>query len=285
MSAPEDAVRQRVGAGMAGIKPFPRIVLDVLAVLDDEDANANLLVEHIQRDPPLTGTLLGMANSPATRPSGQAVKGVATAVALLGFARVRALVTALALREAFAGAMPEEMESRFWGHSSDVATATKTIAEHAGLHPDIAFVAGLLHDIGILWIAVNAPDESVRIRALLEADHTIIDAERRVLGTDHAEIGRVMCAHWGLPEAIRQAVAGHHNPDALPPDPLMLAVHLAETACNALDLGGRARNVIGHVSEAALPALGLTWAAMPDLLGEIEARARFMRTLTGFAPA
>lgn len=285
MNGPSDAIRGRVAAGMAAIKPFPRIVLDMLAVLDDEDANANLLVDHIQRDPPLTGILLGLANSPVVRPPGQpAITAVATALALLGFARVRTLVSALALRAAFAGTLPARMESRFWGHATDVATGAKAIAEHAGLHPDIAFIAGLMHDIGLLWVAVNAPEESSRINALLEADPAIIRAERQVLGSDHAEIGMIMTEAWGLPETIRLAVAGHHDPDFLPPEPLVQAVHLAEMASNALNLGGRTRNLVGHVSGAALPALGLGWEAMPDLLGEIEARARFMRAITGLGP-
>jgi hypothetical protein len=60
-----------------------------------------------------------------------------------------------------------------------------------------------------------------------------------------------------------------------------MCVHLAEMACNALDLGKRPRNIVTHLSEKTLPLLGLEWQQMPDLLGEIEARARFMRVFSG----
>ena len=52
-------------------------------------------------------------------------------------------------------------------------------------------------------------------------------------------------------------------------------------ACNALDLGKRPRNGVSYFSEQALPLLGLDWKQIPEMLGEIEARARFMRTLAG----
>ena len=123
------------------------------------------------------------------------------------------------------------------------------------------------------------------VGAVIVKDGRVIgEGWHRKAGSDHAEIGMIMTEAWGLPETIRLAVAGHHDPDFLPPEPLVQAVHLAEMASNALNLGGRTRNLVGHVSGAALPALGLGWEAMPDLLGEIEARARFMRAITGLGP-
>jgi hypothetical protein len=62
-----------------------------------------------------------------------------------------------------------------------------------------------------------------------------------------------------------------------------MAIHLAEMACNALNLGKRPRNIVTHFSEQALPQLGLEWSQIPDLLGEIEARAFHARFYRHFA--
>ena len=287
MSANLSTARSLVEAKQDNLKPFPKIVLDIMSVLDDENANANFLVDHLHRDVVLSGRVLGLANSAASRLPGQrAVTEIHSAVAMLGFSRIRTLITTLSVCDTFAPTAPSAMAEKFWGHSVDVGAAAKTIAEHVGLKPELAYVAGLLHDIGVLWIATNQPKEFALINASLAApEHHLMDMERETLGTDHTEIGAALCEFWGLPAEIQQPVLGHHNPDPLLSSPYVMAIHLAEMACNALNLGKRPRNIVTHFSEQALPQLGLEWSQIPDLLGEIEARARFMRAFTGIAPS
>jgi putative nucleotidyltransferase with HDIG domain len=280
-----DAARSLVETRIDSLKPFPQIILDIIAVLDDEDANANFLVDHLHRDPVLSGRLLGLANMAANKlPSQRTVTDVNSAVAMLGFSRIRTLVTTLTLRDAFASVTPAQMADQFWGHSVDVGTAAKVIAEHAGLKADVAYIAGLLHDIGVLWIATNFPLEFAKMSALLEGpEHHIIGLERKIIGADHASIGAVLAEIWGLPEKIGLPIAGHHNPDDIPPSPYVMCVHLAEMACNSLELGKRSRSIVSYLSEQTLPLLNLEWSQVPHLLGEIEARARFMRAFTGIS--
>ena len=286
MSPHQQIARDLVTAEADSLKPFPQIVLDILNVLDDDVANANCLVDHLHRDAVLSGRVLGLANAASNRLPGQrSVKDVNSAVAMLGFSRIHTLVTTLTIRDAFPQA-PTEIAEKFWGHSIDVGTAAKVIAEHANLKADLAYVAGLLHDIGVLWMATHHAETFARILALLAAPgHHMIEIEHQTIGTDHTEIGAALCETWGLPLDIRLPISGHHNPDGLPDNPYAMAVHLAEMACNALDLGKRPRNIVTHLSEQALPRLGLKWEQMPELLGEIEARARFMRAFSGLSPS
>ena len=283
MTSNPDTLRNTVAQNLHSLKTFPKIVLDILDVLDDEDANAHLLVDLLHRDPVLSGKLLGMANTLGGKPPGERpITDVMTSVSMLGFSRIRSLVSTLSLREAFSPVMPTLMANQFWEHSVDVATAAKVIAEHCGLKSDLSYVAGLIHDIGILWIAINYPAEYVHMCAPEDdTTHNVIESERQWIGTDHAEVGAILCELWGLPDEIRQSVAGHHNPDQMPPCKYVMNVHLAEVACNALNLGQRPRNGVSYFSEQTLPLLGLDWKQIPDLLGEIDARARFMRTFAG----
>ena len=283
MTSNPDTLRNEVAQNLHSLKTFPKIVLDILDVLDDEDANANLLVDLLHRDPVLSGKLLGLANILSGKPSsGRPITDVMTSVSMLGFSRIRTLVSTLSLRNAFCPVMPTLMANQFWEHSVDVATAAKVIAEHCGLKSDLSYVAGLIHDIGILWIAINYPTEYAHLCAPEDdTTHNVIESERQWIGTDHAEVGAILCELWGLPDEIRQSVAGHHNPDQMPPCKYVMSVHFAEVACNALNLGQRPRNGVSYFSEQTLPLLGLDWTQIPDLLGEIDARARFMRTFTG----
>lgn len=283
MSPQQTSALRLIETSLDSLRPFPQIVLDIISVLDDDDAKVTCLVDHLHRDVVLSAKVLGLANAASNRLPGQrSVTDVNSAVSMLGFSRIRTLVTTLSLRDALTPEAPLTAADQFWGHSVDVATAAKVIAEHTDLKPEIAYVAGLLHDIGVLWIASQKPQEfNLIMSALSGTTHALIDTEREVLGTDHAELGAALCDAWNLPAHIRMPVAGHHDPDSLSANPYVMAVHLAEMTCNALDLGKRQRNLVANLSEQALPQLGLNWTQVPHLLGEIEARARFMRAFAG----
>lgn len=92
---------------------------------------------------------------------------------------------------------------------------------------------------------------------------------------DHCEIGHCIAQAWQLPELLCAGIAQHHQLQQHPPLPLVAAVNLAETLCNAQDMPNRAYNQVIRVDEAALEALGLDWANdVGSLLGRIEARFR-----------
>lgn len=271
------------------LRPFPQFALEIMNVLGDDEANANLLAEHVQHDPVITGRLLGLANSASNRAgASRPITDVFSAISLLGFGRVRMLVTTFEIQKAYGHFVPEDLADGYWGHCIDVATAARVVAEHAGLAADEAYVSGLLHDIGALWLAATFPAD---YRGVVETFSkrgvdervSVTEIERERFSTDHAWIGGKLAALWGLPASVQDAISGHHLPDNLPHSRLVMAVHLAEVVCNALNLGERRRNSVHFLSEQALPELGLNWDDMPDLLGEIEARSRFMRMQTGIS--
>jgi len=100
-------------------------------------------------------------------------------------------------------------------HSVAVAVLSDLLAQRTGVcYPEGAFIAGLLHDLGRLLIAIAAADEYNEIMALYAAHHrTLCDCEREVLGLDHAEVSSLALAAWNLPEPIQTAVRYHHQPD------------------------------------------------------------------------
>ncbi|HZX32071.1 MAG TPA: HDOD domain-containing protein, partial [Rhodocyclaceae bacterium] len=76
---------------------FPRVVTDILATLDDENATIGMLAQHVERDPVITARMLSLANGVANGRQGTAVRDVATAASMVGIARLKELVVSLSL--------------------------------------------------------------------------------------------------------------------------------------------------------------------------------------------
>lgn len=141
---------------------------------------------------------------------------------------------------------------------------------------DVALLAGLLHDIGQLFL-YNFNPEAMHTcwREALSRAVGIEHVERELFGVDHCTIGAWLAEHWSLPSGIAAAICGHHHPELMPDDVLVSLVHVAEVLSNALDLTGREENRVTSLSPAACNQLGLVWdSGIQSLFGRMEARSR-----------
>ena len=258
------------------IAAFPQIALELLTQLDDEEGNLHLLVEQAKHDPVISGRLLGLANSAGLKTSGRQVNDIYSAMSLLGLSRVRQLVLSVSIRGAFRQLLSNGQAAAFWEHSVDVAICAQVLAEHLGQHGDLAYICGLLHDVGRLWLAHNFPDGYVAVDRHFRArgDTGKAAAERQAFGMDHAQIGDVLGEIWNLPPLIRQAILDHHGGPAMADDPLVVLIHLAEAICQALHPTGYP---IACLSPSIESVLHPNWEHMPYIYGEIEARARLAK--------
>lgn len=139
------------------------------------------------------------------------------AVALLGFDTIKSLVLSSQVFAQFDHAkLPSFSLDELWRHAMLTGTYARRIAKDAGASQqmmDEAFTAALLHDVGVLVLVANKPDDYGRV---LDLAHTtqIPDwqAEREVFGADHAHVGAYLLGIWGLSDGIVEAVAFHHHP-------------------------------------------------------------------------
>jgi putative nucleotidyltransferase with HDIG domain len=117
---------------------------------------------------------------------------------------------------------------RFWRHSLEVAIAARMIAEQAGCsNAEDAFVAGLLHDLGLLILEKSFPEECQRVHHRARQGESLIDLEEETWNTNHARVGQFMLEQWNLPQPICTAVGHHHDvfpPDATNPDLMLTQV-------------------------------------------------------------
>lgn len=191
----------------------PVVVMDILNNIDKDDLDISELTEKVNQDPALTAKTLRIANS-AYYASMVKVTTLQQAVSLLGISSLRQII----LNVALSGCFPENNcagfnHAKFWIHSNAVAQIAKLLARRVSFNQDIAYTAGLLHDIGILVLVTRHSQAYQEVVQWKNAQHSsTLIAERAVTGTDHCIAGRELGLHWNFSDPIVNAISGHHDP-------------------------------------------------------------------------
>ena len=219
----------------------------LLVQLSQRNCEVLDLAKILERDPVLSGQVLRLSNSAIfgrLRP----VASVRHAVAMVGISAIRKFALAASIANLFSRTKMAAHFSirRFNVHSVATATLVELLSEEVAFeHADDAFLAGLLHDIGKLLIAVALSRQYDEILALLSVTGgTLIEAERSVIGIDHAELSGLAVSRWELSEAIQWAACYHHQPSGAPAvestrarkASLSLGVHCADAYVNHLGM-------------------------------------------------
>jgi len=190
---------------------LPQTLAEVLRVIKDENSSATDLADVLRRDPSLTTKMLRVVNSPLYG-AGREITTMTQAVMTLGHRAVSALALSTSIYH-IAGKWDTTIDrTRFWRHSLEVAIACREIAEAIRYNcAEEAFIAGLIHDIGLLVLERSFSEKFARVWLEAERGESIFEQEERVWETNHARIGRFLLEQWNLPEVICQAVGYYHN--------------------------------------------------------------------------
>jgi HD-like signal output (HDOD) protein len=170
-----------------------------------------------------------------------------------------------------------------WAHSLSVATGSKVLAlrNNPSLEND-AFAAGLIHDAGKLILEPHVHDQKEQFEAYTKGGRrTMGDAERKIFGFDHAEIGHEVCKHRKIPESIADAIRHHHQPDQSENEELAHIVAMANIIANMAKsmremgntLAGKdgVDGFIYMIDDDIMTQLKLDEKDIPTVLEEIEA--------------
>ena len=217
--SPDDAPRAPITAealqrAIADLPSLPRAVHAAMAALHDERAGAAAIADSIERDQGLTARTLRAANTAFYGATGR-VATIRSAITVLGLSTVAALLAGVSLANRFPlGSQAGGFDfPRFWCHALTSAFIARGLAPVAGFEADVAFTAGLLHDVGELALASAFPVEYGQARQYaLHADLAQWEAERAVLGVDHGVAGEWLARRWHLPATITTAISAHHAP-------------------------------------------------------------------------
>jgi len=235
-----DRLRSRI-TSIDSMPTIPVILRPLLHCMDQpvEQIDIARIVELISYDKSIAAQCVRMANS-ALFGRDTPVESVRTAVMNLGMWRVRDLLFSNSLSQVIPANRWVVEPAVFWRHSLGVALVCRKFAEILGYQDtEKAYLAGLLHDIGILVNSMIAPDE---FRATFEKatreQIALDEAERATLGFTHCDSGRVLGEAWRITPDLIQAIDLHHDiGDPERGGPLVAIVHLSDLLCRLRDLG------------------------------------------------
>jgi putative nucleotidyltransferase with HDIG domain len=230
-------------------KSLPSLPLTVVALgeaVQDERCTVDRILGILSKDPSLSATMLRLANSALYAGAGS-IQDLRSAVLRLGFDAVANLGTGAAVVRTLKGGTHLNAV-KLWQHSVAVGLTAKGICALAKRHgqAETAFLTGLLHDIGKIALDTCYPEAYATVLQQVEAGAFFVDAERAVLGLDHAEAGALLAAEWSFPQAIVEVIRDHHEPQ--PGDFLPNLIHLS-------DLLVRTRIPMGPADEHLLVSL------------------------------
>ena len=216
ISVTEPTLRDRALKSLDRLPPLSNSVGSLLAKLAFRNVEFEDLADMVTKDTLLCGHILKTVNS-AGFARARTITSLQQAMTLLGLSRLRRIAVSFSVTNLFSKTRtpPSWSRTRFNLHSAATAILAELIADAVpGPNRQGAFVGGLLHDIGKLLIAVSAPQQFEMTMGLASASgRSLVDCEREVLGTDHAELSGLALTRWCLPEPVCRAVFHHHAPD------------------------------------------------------------------------
>lgn len=246
--------------GRLDVLPSPSsLVQELNHLLLQPDCSIDAVARLVREDVALTAKLLQLVNS-AFFGLAQRVTRVEDAVAYLGVSNIRSLVSAVEIFRSVRQDGAEAMD-RLHAHSLAVGHLARHLARGTESESD-AFVAGMLHDVGLFVIAAGAPDEFAELMERSKKDDVDFnELEQELFGLSHADLGAHLMNLWGLPTTITEAVARHHDAQSLGAGELDAchAVYVAELLISkeSDDLERGLERLNGTLDPAYVEALGI----------------------------
>jgi len=220
---------RRVTEAMVALPTLPLVASRLLEAVADPDARSEEVARILALDPALTARTLKLANSDFYG-FPRKVGSVDLAVVVLGADTIRDLVLSAAVFQSL-DPTGRDLEG-LWNHSMACGVAARSLAERIRYRlAGEAYAVGVLHDIGKVALRQSFPRRFDAVLSLVRGQAVPMEeAERGVLGSDHAEIGGWLAERWGLPADIVEAIACHHSPERASVNPELAAItHIANS--------------------------------------------------------
>jgi HD-like signal output (HDOD) protein len=230
------------------ISTAPAILLPLLDMmrLPSEKIRIDKVVELVSYDGSIAAQCLRLANSPLFGRRQNAT--VRSAVMALGIERIRSLLLGLCVHRVIPKDKWVIEPDAFWRHALGCALVAQRIAQAIEYpEPEKAYLAGLLHDLGLLVNSVVCTEgfrECLRTAAEQHVPLHVI--EEKILGFTHCDTGQMLCEHWALSKELASVAGCHHNVILLADaGPLACLVHLSDLLCRVRYLGYGYNEIIG----------------------------------------
>lgn len=221
----------RLAARLGSLPPVPTLYLEIQGALGREGGSIEEVGKIVARDVAMSAKVLQLVNS-AFFGLGRRITNPGEATAYLGFDTLAALVLNAQIFSQAHALEPATLEL-LWTHSLRTGACARALSRLEGCDAktaDLAFMAGMLHEAGLLLLASEIPEELAEAwKYARRFGLPPVEGERRVIGASHAAVGAYLMGIWGLTDPVVQAIAFHHTPARLPQEGFsaVTAVHVA----------------------------------------------------------
>lgn len=266
------------------IATLPEVTARIISVVDDPKSTARDLHNIIKNDPALATKILKVVNSAFYGLPGQ-VSEIDRAIVLLGLSAVKNIAISASISRLFTS---ERISDRFsardiWKHCVAVAVATRQFCSITGKRAfaEEAFLAGLIHDLGLLIERQAFPDQLKDvIRIASETNRPLCEIEMELIGADHQMLGAALASKWKFPRGLQVVLGYHHRIDCLSEENRLptAIVHIADILVCHERIGFFLTAEQQPLDDVLLESVGLTEAdfntvreQLPALVEDAEA--------------
>ena len=279
MGAAERLSSYQISERLDELPTLPTIVYELSRVINDPMSSTSDIELIMGGDQSMTTKVLKLANSAYYAIPG-GVANLQRAIAYIGYDAIHQLVLSASIIKALDAKGSAQFEiAPFWKHCLGAAMAAETVARfvHHKTPADL-FTCGLVHDMGKIALHIIAPEQWSEVLTMAKAQNiTITEAEDRIGGARHTQIGRDLAVKWRLPAMFHAATAHHHQKDmasrgGLSPEMNQVVdiVFLSNLLINALQFGNSGHSKIVGVPKEVLERLHLSPEKLKELIGNVK---------------
>jgi len=266
------ALKRIILRKMEDLPAMPQIVIKAREVMADPNAGINDLVILFEKDQSIVTKVLRLGNSAYYGVSGK-IGTVKHAAVLLGQKTLGEVITMAGI----SNLMGRELtgygldSGDLWRHSLAVGFGAKFLADRVKPHlSNDAFVAGLIHDAGKIVLDPYVLERKDAVKTFLaDGEYTFLDAEKKLLGLDHAEIAGNICKKWIIPDSITGAIRWHHSPSRSGANEMALFLHVADYFAKMSGIGTSINDLSYQMEEDAFESLGFLEEELDYLLVDV----------------
>ncbi len=195
--------------------PVPQIAFNIAQMLSDENMEISSIAKEIKKDQVLSAKILRLCNS-SYMGLPRKIASIDKALLYLGSKTLLQMVITAQIENIYHVSDKGYSLCRggMFHHALGTARLCKALAEiNKEIDPDIAYTAGLIHDIGKVVLDQYIADiQPLFYRMIMEQEEDSSVLERKIMGIDHCQTGLILAENWNLPDTLKDALLFHHTP-------------------------------------------------------------------------
>lgn len=255
------------------VRPIPQIALKVMRLVNSPNYRIKDIASEIRKDQVLSAKLLNLCNSVSASPS-RRIDSIDHALVMLGERWILQMVVSASVEMFFQHSERgySLCKGGLYHHAMGTALAAEKLAELTGkVSPDVAYTAGLLHDIGKVALDQYVSElHPFFYRRVYSDELSLVEVEREALGVTHPMIGERLAELWDLPGNLKDAIGYHHEPEKASVDlELSHLIYLANLLMSRFQVGSQMERNEPDRLHSSAETLDLDLSLFPEIVDSI----------------